>query len=152
MGSRAQVVRGRKEPAERGHEAQPGERIARDVLRNDLFVDAAGIVETDRLRPLIADSEQIETRTARRTQPLEERVTERLVLVLLSTGPGRLDRRISQEDEAMRIVDRQRPQNQRVDQRERRNARAHRQRQREHGAPTRQRSLCAACAARTARP
>ena len=73
VGPRSQVVGGRKETAECGHEAQPGERIARDVLRNYPFVDAAGIVETDRLRPLIADSEQIEARTARRTQPLEER-------------------------------------------------------------------------------
>ena len=120
------VLAAQKTPA-RWSDSEPLERVARDVLRAHRFFLAARLGKPDGSNHLCAHGEEVGGAAGGVTKPDEERIAERIGL-----GPLRSVRADSQVDQLLRLAYGQRPQNQRVHQRECGYACPERERQRRH--------------------
>ena len=118
--ARIDVITRRQDPAEGRLHAEDGERITRDPLAVDLL-DLPAVVERGIAPRLVAHRKQTDLPAARRAQFAKERVVE-------AEPVAGLRRRAQREiDQRARIVDRQRPQDEGVDEREGGGTRANRQ-------------------------
>ena len=115
----------RQQPASSLTDAEPFERVTGDKLRSHRLPCPTRRVECHAGLAGVRHGEQVDPPATGVAQAHERRIAEHVVLGHVRVGAG-----ICQVDQALGLVHRERPENQRIDQRERRHARAQRQGQR----------------------
>ena len=128
MRARLIVVLKTDQPAGGRLDTQLLERVSREILRSQPFLFTARVGEYRRPDHLCAHRKERRVLPRRVTDADKERIVEGIAF-----GPFGVVGRKREVDEPFRLTDRQRPEDQRVDERERRDAGAERQRQRQHG-------------------
>ena len=104
------------------------ERVSREILRSQPFLFIARVGEDRRPDHLRAHRKERDMLPRRVTDADKQRIVEGIGFRSLRVVGWKRE-----VDEPFRLTDRQRPEDQRVDERERRDAGAERQRQRQHG-------------------
>jgi hypothetical protein len=116
------VVLYRQQPASSRAHAEPLERVTGDELRPHRLLLSTCHVECHARLVGVRHGEQVDSPAAGVAQAHERRIAEHVVFGQVGVGAG-----ICQVDQAFGLVYGERPENQRVDQRECRRARAQRQ-------------------------